>query len=97
MALAVAIVVHDVKGRARADAPDWISMLAIGAALVTFATAAERYGLVPATFLTVVVASAPERSLSWPARLTLGAGVALGGWLLFIEALGLPFKAIAGA
>lgn len=76
--------------------PDWISFLALGAALATFALTAERWGLVPAVLLCTVIASAPDRSLKFPGKLLLGAVVSLACWLLFIKALGLPFTAFKG-
>ena len=76
--------------------PDWISFLALGAALATFALTAERWGLVPAVLLCTVIASAPDRSLKFSGKLLLGAVVSLACWLLFIKALGLPFTAFKG-
>ncbi|MDF2235142.1 tripartite tricarboxylate transporter TctB family protein [Albimonas sp. CAU 1670] len=94
--LCVAILVQDLADPGLAERPDWISFAAIAAALAVFAATADRLGLVPAAFLTTVVASVPDRSLPFPGKAALGAAVALGSWLLFIQALGLPFKAIAG-
>ena len=61
--LAVVICIEERKGDGIAERPDWIALLAIGAALAIFAASAERIGLVPATFLAVIVASLPDRSL----------------------------------
>jgi hypothetical protein len=43
-----------------------------------------------------VIASFPDRSLPFLGKAALGAVVAAGSWLLFIELLGLPFKAFRG-
>jgi hypothetical protein len=51
---------------------------------------------VPAAFLTVIVASMPDRSLPLYGKAILGGIVAVASWLLFIETLTLPFKAFAG-
>lgn len=91
-----AIIAQDLRSDGLAETPDWISFLAISAALAVFASSADRTGLLPAAFLTTVIASAPDRSLSWPGKCALGAVVALGAWLLFIKGLGLPFKPLAG-
>ena len=79
-----------------AETPDWIALLAISTALAVFALSAERIGLVPAAFLSVVVASLPDRSLSLPGKAVLGCIVALACWGLFIELLNLPFKPFTG-
>ena len=50
----------------------------------------------PGTFLAVVVASLPDRSLPMLGKAVLGCIVALGCWGLFIELLNLPFKPFIG-
>jgi hypothetical protein len=90
--LAVVICIEERKGDGIAERPDWIALLAIGAALAIFAASAERIGLVPATFLAVIVASLPDRSLPLLGKALLGAAVAAGCWIVFIEFLNLPFK-----
>jgi hypothetical protein len=95
--LSVAICVQELREReGLADKPDWINFLAIIAALAVFASTADRLGLVPAAFLTIVVASLPDRSLSLVGKAILGGIVATASWVLFIELLNLPFKAFAG-
>lgn len=103
-ALSLAIIAQDLRDfgpgggpdGVLAERPDWVSFAAICGALMVFAASADRLGLVPAAFLTTLAASAPDRSLGLPGKLALGAAVGLGSWILFIEALGLPFKPIAG-
>lgn len=91
--LAIAICVQEWRSNeGLTEAPDWVSFLAIIAALGAFAATADRFGLIPSVFLTVVVASSPDRTLSWPGKAMLGSGVAIAAWLLFIKALNLPFK-----
>lgn len=94
--LAAVICVEERRGDGIAEAPDWIALLAICAALAVFAVTAERVGLVPAAFLTVVVASLPDRSLPLRGKALLGVVVALACWGLFIELLNLPFKPFVG-
>lgn len=96
MGLALGILWQDLQQDGLADRPDWISFLAIGAALSVFALVTERFGLLPAVFLTVLTASAPDRSLPWWGKAALGLFMAGLSYVLFIEALGLPFKAIRG-
>lgn len=94
--LALAILVQELRGDGLAEIPDWIGFMAISVALAIFASTADRFGLVPAAFLTAVVASLPDRSLPMIGKALLGCLVAAGSWLLFIKGLNLPFKAFAG-
>ena len=94
--LAIVICIEERHGDGIAERPDWIAFTAICAALAVFAVTADRIGLVPGTFLTVIVASLPDRSLSLAGKAVLGVIVSLGCWGLFIELLNLPFKAFAG-
>ena len=94
--LGVLICIEERRGDGIAELPDWIALVAISSALAVFAVAAERIGLVPAAFLTVVVASIPDRSLSIRGKAVLGVIVALACWVVFIELLKLPFKPFVG-
>lgn len=94
--LSICILWQDLRADGLAERPDWISLLAISAALSVFALLADRAGLMPAIFVATLTASVPDRSLPWLGKLFLGAILAVAGWALFIEALGLPFKAIQG-
>jgi hypothetical protein len=94
--LATAICIEERRGDGIAEMPDWIAFLAICAALSVFALTADRIGLVPGTFLTVIVASLPDRSLPFLGKAVLGIVVSLGCWGLFIETLNLPFKPFVG-
>ena len=94
--LAIVICIEERRGDGIAERPDWIAFSAICAALALFALTADRIGLVPGTFLTVIVASLPDRSLPFLGKAVLGCIVALGCWLLFIKTLNLPFKAFIG-
>ncbi len=94
--LAIVICIEERRGDGIAETPDWIACSAICAAMAVFAVTADRIGLVPAAFLTVVVASLPDRSLPLPGKALLGCIVALACWGLFIELLNLPFKPFVG-
>ena len=95
--LSVAITIHEWRGdEGLADDPDWISFASILAALAVFATTLDRFGLIPAVFLTILVANAADRELSIFGKFVLGGIVAIGTWVLFIVALDLPIKAIVG-
>lgn len=94
--LAIVICIEERRGDGIAESPDWIALLAICAALAVFAVTADRIGLVPGAFLTVVVASLPDRSLSLRGKAILGCIVSLACWGVFIELLNLPFKPFVG-
>lgn len=95
--LSIAILIQELNSQDDlADAPDWISLLAISAAIAVFAATADRFGLAPAVFLTVIVASFPDRSLSFVGKTKLACAVAATTWILFIELLNLPLKALTG-
>lgn len=94
--LSIAICIQERRGDGIAEKPDWIALLAICAGLAVFAITADRIGLVPGAFLTVVVASLADNSLSLKAKATLGCIVSLACWGLFIELLNLPFKPFVG-
>jgi hypothetical protein len=94
--LSVFICVAERKGNGIAEAPDWVGMVAIAAALAVFAISVERIGLFPGVFATVIVASLPDRSLSFSGKALLGLIVALVCWAVFIKLLNLPFKPFVG-
>lgn len=94
--LSIVICVEERRGDGIVETPDWVAFMAICAALAVFAVTAERIGLVPAAFLTVIVASLPDRSLPLRGKAILGCVVALACWGLFIELLNLPFKPFVG-
>lgn len=94
--LAIAICIEERRGDGLEETPDWVGFLAITGALAVFAATADRLGLVPGAFLTVVVASLPDRSLPLVGKAILGCIVALACWGLFIELLNLPFKPFVG-
>jgi len=94
--LAIVICIQERRGDGIAETPDWIACLAISSALAVFALTADRIGLVPGTFLTIIVASLPDRSLPLAGKAVLGGVVGLACWVLFIELLNLPFKPFIG-
>lgn len=94
--LATIICIEERRGDGIAETPDWIELFAICAALAIFALTADLLGLVPAVFLTVVVASIPDRTLPIIGKVILGVVVALGCWGIFIELLNLPLKPFVG-
>ena len=96
LALAFFIFLDELRGDGIKETPDWIGFLAISAAIATFALLVDRLGLVPAAFVSVIVASAPDKTLAFPYKVLLAALIALGCWALFIKAINLPFKVFVG-
>lgn len=95
--LAIAIFWADlVQKNTISETVDWVSLAAIAAALSVFASSVERFGLIPSVFLTVVVASLPDKKLPLWRKAVLGIGVALTCWLIFVQGLNLPFKDFVG-
>lgn len=94
--LSIFICIAERKGDGLAEVPDWVGLVAIAAALAVFAISVERIGLVPGVFATVIVASLPDRSLSFLGKALLGVVVALACWGVFIKLLNLPFKPFVG-
>ena len=94
--LSIVICIEERRGDGISELPDWVALLAISSALAVFALTADWIGLVPGAFLTVVIASLPDRSLSFRGKAILGCVVSLACWGLFIELLNLPFKPFVG-
>jgi hypothetical protein len=94
--LSAFICIAERRGDGLAEMPDWIGLVAIAAALAVFALTVDVIGLVPGVFATVIVASLPDRSLSFPGKALLGVVVALACWLVFIRLLNLPMKPFIG-
>ncbi|MEM8838509.1 MAG: tripartite tricarboxylate transporter TctB family protein [Pseudomonadota bacterium] len=94
LTLSVFIFFDEIKGKGIAERPDWIGFVAILAAIGVFGLSAERFGLVPAAFLAVIIASLPDRSLPIIGKILLAIFVSAVSWLLFIELLNLPFKPV---
>ncbi|MGA9435749.1 MAG: tripartite tricarboxylate transporter TctB family protein [Roseobacter sp.] len=94
--LSLFVIAADLRDASDAELPDWISFVAIGAALAVFALTVSRIGLVPGVFLTVLTASLPDTTLKFLGKMALGAIVALACWGLFIELIGLPFAPFGG-
>lgn len=95
-AMSLAICVQEWRGDDPVEKPDWVAFASIIGALAIFALTSDRLGLVPGAFLTVVIASYPDRALPFGGKILLAALVAGLSWLLFIQALNLPFKAFVG-
>lgn len=94
--ISLAIIAADLRDTSDAERPDWISFAAIGAALAVFALTVDRIGLVPGVFLTTITASLPDPALGILGKISLGAGVALSCWGLFIGLIGLPLDPFVG-
>lgn len=94
--LSLVVIAMDVRDSSDAERPDWISFVAIGAALAVFALTVGRIGLVPGAFLTTITASLPDPTLPVVGKFVLGAVVSLACWALFIGLIGLPIAPFGG-
>lgn len=94
--LSLVVIASDLRDTSDAERPDWISFVAIGAALAVFALTVGRIGLVPGAFLTTITASLPDPSLPVFGKIILAAVISLACWALFIGLIGLPFAPFGG-
>lgn len=93
--LGLAVLVMDLRATedAEVEAPHWRGLIFICASILLFATLVNWAGLVPAMFLAVAVSMLADGQ-SRPLGILIYSGiVTLLGWLLFIQALGLPLSA----
>jgi len=67
-----------------------IVMVLLG--VIAFGLTIRILGLIPAIFVTVVIASFADRQLRLPGALVLATGLSALCWLIFIVGLGLPIQ-----
>jgi hypothetical protein len=69
-------------------------LIAISLAIIVFALTIQRFGLVPAVMLAVLISSGAERGRHWPSTVMLAAVLAAGSALIFPVALQLQVAII---
>ena len=69
-------------------------LIFLSLSILCFALLIESAGLLPAVFLTVVIATFAEKTVPLPKAMLLGASMAALTWAIFILGLGLPLPAI---
>ena len=74
---------------------NWRQVLCVLVSVPVFALLLERIGMIPAAFLSVLVASAALPQERPFATLALAAVVAIGAWAVFVLALGMPIDGFA--
>lgn len=95
VALGVAVTVMDMRSP-NGEAPgqiQWRALLLICAAVILFAVLVNWAGLVPAMFLAVSVSMLADPAARPLEILGYSLVMTVLGWLLFIQALGLPLSA----
>jgi hypothetical protein len=92
--LGVVIMLTAFVGRARFHEIHWRPMMAVLAAIAGFAAVMQVFGLIPAMFVSVVVASLGDRTARPRATLALAAVAAIGAWLVFRVGLGLQMPGL---
>lgn len=71
-------------------------LISISAAILTFALAMDYLGLMPAIFLTVLVAAVADRRSRPVPAVILGLALCAGAYLIFIQLLGMPMRPFKG-
>lgn len=75
----------------------WRALIAVVVGVSAFALLVEHAGMIPATFLSILIFSFGKRDPGRPVVvLTLAASVAIITWLIFVVGLGLPTSGIRG-
>lgn len=69
-------------------------LLAISIAGLVFALCIERFGILPAVFLSTVLAACADTKLKWPGTFLLAAGLGITASLIFKVGLDLPVSII---
>jgi hypothetical protein len=89
---AAALLASAVESGHRPPVPDLRAAACIIAALLLFVFLAGRFGLVPASFVLVLVSALGDRNQTWKGASLLALLVTAAGVGLFSYALGLPFR-----
>jgi hypothetical protein len=72
---------------------EWRQLGMITVSGLVFALTLNRFGIIPSVIALVLVSSFADDKLKWTSALLYGAALALGSWLIFDVALGLPVSA----
>lgn len=96
IAAAIWIFISGLKIRPELSKIEWRSLLAISGSVAAFALGASYLGLIPAIFLSVLVAIFGDDAPTLRRLLILPAVLAIAAWLLFRVGLGLPIVAFRG-
>lgn len=70
-----------------------VALLWICAGIVGFAVTVELFGMVPATFVVVILASRAEARFRWVTAGLTAVALSVFAWLVFIRSLGVPVDA----
>ena len=73
----------------------WRGIFLIGLAPVVFGVSIDALGLVPALFLSTLVAALASRNMGWRNATVLSLGLTLFSVVIFIYGLGLPLQVIS--
>lgn len=73
------------------EKPEWISLAVVTLAIAAFAVCIRLFGIAPATFALIVIASLASKKLTLLTALALATALTIAAWLIFIVGLGLPF------
>lgn len=73
---------------------DWKGSLFVIGSISLFGISIEPLGLLPATFLSVILSMLPVRGMNTKKRFTVAIGICLVTYVIFVLGLGMPIKAI---
>ncbi len=72
----------------------WRPVVLVLGSVLAFAGVLSQFGLVPAILATVAIANYAVAENTWRSAVSLGVGLALFAWVLFVKALGLPIPVL---
>lgn len=96
MALALASIMIDLRSPKAPLPADGLAVLAVAGAMASFAILSPLAGVLPATFVSALLASLAGRKPGLLWRIVLASVLTLGAWILFLRLLQVPFTAIRG-
>jgi hypothetical protein len=71
---------------------EWRALAVVATAMFAFAAVIGWFGLIPAIFAMVLIAQLASHRITLRASVLLAAGLAIAAWVIFVKALGLPFR-----
>lgn len=71
---------------------EWRALAVVATAMFVFAGVIGWFGLIPAIFAMVLIAQLASHRITLRASALLAAGLSVAAWVIFVKALGLPFR-----
>ncbi|NVK34149.1 MAG: tripartite tricarboxylate transporter TctB family protein [Rhodobacteraceae bacterium] len=96
IALVVVELLRNHAAPAEWRSPDWRSLFAVSAGVAAFAFFTPLVGVLPAVAISVLATSSANKGVRWTVRGAMAVCIAIGVWVIFVEALQMPFELIRG-